>query len=547
MPRDFIKMAPKKKGFPVEDMQISMTDTYINKPFLLAAYRNKELTYEQKQEYYKCRADPLYFFKTYTFILTTDGIKLNFIPYDFQLEMLEMFIGSRNSLAVTARQMGKTTTVACLILWYAIFNKNQRIAILANKEKQAKEVLTRVQQAYEDLPFFLQACCGVKVWNKLSIELENGSTIESFSTTPDSIRGKSISLLYIDEAAFVENDEEFFTSTLPVVSSGKNSKIILTSTPKGARGVFYKYYLSSVNNEEDSYDSIVVPWYKHPDRDETWEKKQRAKSDDFDQEFNCKFNSSSGTLIPSKTLQDMTFINPVEQRDKLDIFSHYKENNKYVAVADVSDGVGQDYSVLNVIDITEKPYKIAAIYRNNNISPLVFPITIASICTYYGECPVLVEANNDCGATCVLTLFESIEYDNIIFTGKDKLTQKIVPYAFKAKPGIKTTRSIKAIGSNALYNIIIKNILQVNSYDAIQELGTFIAKGDSYAADDGAHDDIVMTLILFAWLTKQDYFTEISGNDLVRDMIADGMRENQEDIIPIGIFPEGFVIDNYNL
>lgn len=540
-----MKLAPLKKGFKTEDIQISMAETYNNKPLLLAANNNKKLTYEQEIEWVKCYRDPLYFFRKYTYIINTDGEKLNFKPYTFQLQMIKMFHSNRNSLAVTARQMGKTTTVACYILWYALFNKNKRIAILANKEKQAKEVLSRVQQAYEDLPFFLQARAGVMVWNKLSIELENGSVVEAFATTPDSIRGKSIALLYVDEAAFVENDEEFFKATLPVVSGGKESKIILTSTPKGARGKFYKYYKASIENAPDCYANVVATWDMHPDRDEEWESKTRAESEDFEQEYNCKFSGSSGTLIPSTIIQDMVLANPVKQLDKLNIYIPYDEKNKYVGVVDVSDGVGQDYSVFTIFDISKKPYKIAAVYRNNTISPLTFPITIHSIGTHYGTCPILVESNNDCGALCVQSLFESVEYEDLIFTGKCKHTNKVIPFASKSKVGIKTNRNIKSIGCTNLYKLVSTGILEVNAYEAIKEIGTFIAKGDSYEADSGANDDVVMTLVLFAWLAKQDYFTELSGNDLIRDMISKDMEEFENDVIPLGIFPTGFIIDDY--
>lgn len=523
-PQKRIDYAPLKTGFKIEDVKLRMDETFLRKPTVRAARVEIDMTEEQEDEWIKCSMDALYFAKNYYKITTIDKGFILFDMFDYQEQLFRDFQDNRFNVVTQARQSGKTTVVAAFLLWYALFHGDKEIAVLANKEKQAIEILDRIRKAYQDLPFFLQQ--GAEKFGSTLVEFENGSKIFAYATSSDSIRGRSVALLYIDEVAFIENDFEFWESTFPVIASAQTSKCILTSTPKGQRGLFYDI-VTKANPEHPAYNSFhltEVPWWRVPPyRDEQgWEEKQRARLGDarFDQEFGIKFRGSVGSLIPTKCLERMCSSLYQEPNEFTKIYQDYRENRIYVGMADTGKGVEGDYSVFTVVDVTEYPYSIAAKYRNNTIPPMLYAYTISDIATRYGTCPVLVETNNDVGGQVITILHHEIEYENIIYTSTDnKGTGKRIG-GRRPEPGINTTRKVKAIGCANLKSLIEREMLIINDQETIDELGTFIASGVSYEADEGCHDDCVMPLVLFSWMVKQEWFVDLTDRSVSADMRA---------------------------
>lgn len=485
-------------------------------------------------------------------ILTETGVDT--VKFVFKMgygtQMYDLQVGSNNHRYYTGGILShNTTVVAAFILWFAMFHPDKDIAILANKEKQAKEVLSRISKSYLDMPFFLQRGC--RKYGSTEIEFDNGSRIRAFATTPESIRGNSVALLYIDEVAFVENDMEFWESTLPTLASAKSSRAILTSTPKGERGLFHKIWKEAEpdeNGETNGFHRTKVAWYDVPPyaEDPNWEPSERRRIGDarFEQEYNCSFKGSSNTLIQNKYLEKMITKRPIDEISEFTkIFSKYDEEHRYVAVADVGGGVGKDYSVLTVFDVTEYPFRIAAKYRNNKISPLMFPHTIISMCKEYGNCPVLVETNNDVGGQAITVLWYEMEYEETIMTSVD---QKRAGAGIRiggrmGKPGIKTTSRVRNIGCSNLKTLIEQNQLIIEDLDTIQELGTFIDTGTRFEADKGCHDDCVMTLVLFSWLTKQEWFVDLFEKNVSDNLMKTSTQKSIEEMMPFGGINRGSI------
>jgi hypothetical protein len=539
-----VQFAPYKDGaghpFPVDDIMLPYKDTYNGNILIKKAFVKSELSMEHIIEAAKCEQDPIYFIENYCRIVSLDDGIIPFKLFDYQKEMIKMYAENRFSLTLTARQMGKTAAMAAFILWFAIFHPTKTIAVLANKGEQAQEIMDRIRMAFEYLPFFLQH--GVKVYNKRRIEFDNGSIIFSAATSASGIRGRSVDLCYIDEAAFIENDLTFYESTYPVITSGKESRVIMTTTPRGARGMFYMLWRDSMA-DRNFYTRLEVIWDAHPKRDERWKEETIANIgySRFAQEFACKFQGSSGTLVPTEVLERMQWINAIKESED-ESFKVYKEfdpeeNRKYLAISDPAGGLGQDYSVCTVLDVTEYPYKIAAKYRNNNISPLLFPHTILNICMTYGSCPVLVEANNDVGGQVTYILYYELEYENVILTSNSERAIGGLREGGKgnaALPGVKTTKKVKSIGCSNLKTLLENEYLIIEDQETIEELGTFIAKGASYEADDECHDDTVMPLVLFSWFIKTELFNEYCGSNIGTDLYKRNVGIAMESILPFG-------------
>lgn len=535
-------MAPVKTGFKIPDNELFMSQTYSRIPGLKAAQQNIELTPEQQMEFFKCATDSVYFVKNYYKITSIDKGFIIFDPYDYQEELLRSFQKNRFNIVCQCRQSGKTTVVAAFLLWYALFHKDKEIAILANKERASLEVMNRIQKALLDLPFFLQQ--GVSKYGAKEMRFENGSIVACYATSGDSIRGKSISTLYIDEFAFVDGDEEFWESTYPTIASAKSSTCILTSTPKGQRGMFYNLWQGAFPDEEGKTNGFVptmVKWDNVPPYrdDPEWEANTRQRLGDsrFDQEMGCSFRGSVGTLIPSTYLMAM-HSKPIAEspNEYTKILRPFDPDRRYIGVADVGGGLEQDYSVMTIFDVTEYPYTIAAKYRCNTISPLLYPYTMIDMCSAYGNCALLVETNNDVGGQAITVLWYELEYEETILTTNDAKRggSGLRIGGRGAKPGVKTTSRVRNIGCSNLRVMIEKGKLLIDDMDTIDELGTFILNGERYEADEGCHDDCVMTLVLFCWLIKQDWFVDEFERDVSADMYRSASERAIADMIPFG-------------
>lgn len=495
------------------------------------------------EEYMKCSEDPIYFIETYMKIININDGLVNFKLYDYQKEMVTAMNENRFNIIATARQAGKSTVTCGFILWYIIFHSEKTVALLANKGETAREILGRVQLAYEHLPRWLQH--GVKEWNKGSFELENNSRVIAAATSKDGIRGYSINLLFIDEAAFIENWEDFFTSVYPTISSGKESKIVLVSTPNGLNH-FYSLWVNARENR-NGYHPIEVMWNAVPGRDEKWREDTLASMNfdtaKFEQEYCVEFMGSSGTLIAGWKLKELVHQTAQTFKEGLSQYITPIKGHIYVIICDVSRGKSLDYSAFSVVDVTSMPYSQVAAYRNNMITPLDYAEVIHRVAKAYGNAAVLVEIN-DIGEQVSHSLHYDFEYDNVLFTENAGRAGKRISTGFggngksSVDKGIRTTKPVKATGCAILKLLVEQNQLTINDFHTIEELSTFSRKGQSYEAEEGKHDDMVMPLVLFAWLSDQQYFKDITNiNTLMK------LREKSDDDIMNDLSPFGFVDD----
>ena len=514
---------------------------YLGNPLLKPAGATTEWTEDQITEYIKCSKDPIYFIQTYVKIVHVDRGLVDFSLYPFQEKMVNSFHNNRFSIAKLPRQSGKTTTVCAYFLWYILFNEDVNIAILANKGALARDILGRLQLAYENLPKWLQQ--GIKVWNRGDIHLENGSKIIASSTSSSAIRGGTYNMILLDEFAFVPMNiaEQFFSSVYPTVSSGETTKVIIVSTPYGMNH-FYKLWSDAVD-KKNHYNPIEVKWNEVPGRDEEWKRItiENTSVDQFRQEFECEFVGSVNTLISPTKLRNIPFISPIEVRNNLDVYEKPKKEHIYTIVVDVSHGEDLDYSAFSVIDSSEIPYRQVAKYRNSSISPLLYPSIVYDVATHYNNAWVLVEVN-DVGQQVSDILYHDLEYENMLMLSVRGRAGQQLTGGFgtgKSQIGIKTTKKIKSIGCMNLKNMIEGDKLIVCDFDTISELTSFVAKGYSYQAEAGYNDDLVMTLVLFGWLCQQSYFRELTDVDLRKKMQNEQMELEDERMLPYGFVDDG--------
>lgn len=509
-------------------------------------------TEEQVKEIIKCSEDPVYFIKNYVQIVHVDRGLIPFEMWPFQEEMVKDFHENRFSICKMPRQVGKTTTTVGYMLWCVLFQDEYTIAILANKGALAQEILSRLQKAYEYLPIWLQQ--GIITWNKRSVELENGSKIYAYATSAAGVRGGTYNLIFLDEFAFVPKNmaDDFFTSTYPVISSGQTTKVIIVSTPYGLNH-FYKMWVDA-SESRSLYKPIEVHWSQVPGRDAKWREEtiRNTSEEQFRQEFETEFIGSSATLISGAKLRSLAFFNPLSSDDNLDIYEQPKPGHLYICTVDCSEGVEQDYSTINVLDVSQTPYRQVAKYRNNKLPLLFFPTIIYSIANRFNEAFVLIETNN-VGQQVVDILHYDLEYENVYKIDHHHIKGQTISGGFKraASFGIKTTKSVKKIGCANLKTLIETDKLIINDFDTIAELNTFTRIRDTYQAEEGNNDDLVMGLVLFAWLTAQSYFRDSTNIDIRRVLIEEYNMAEEENITPVGFIEDGrkeeIINDGYDI
>ena len=431
------------------------TLTYLGNPNLKAKGVPVNFDKEHVKEYIKCSKNPVYFAKNYVKIINVDKGLVPFKLYKFQKEMVETFSNNRFSICKLPRQSGKSTTVTAYILWVILFKDSQNIAILANKGSLARDLLGKIQFAYEYLPKWLQQ--GIVTWNKGNIELENSSKVVAAATSSSAIRGGSYNLIFLDEFAFVGNNlaEEFFSSVYPTISSGQTSKVIIVSTPNGMNH-FYKMW-TDAEEKNSQYIPIEVHWSQVPGRNEKWKKETIANTSEeqFRQEFECEFLGSAGTLIHPTKLRTLAHVTPIKKWQDVEIYEEPKKDAIYTMSVDVSRGVGLDYSAFIVVDISQMPYKLVAKYRSKEISPLLYPTIIYNVAKYYNEAYVLVEIN-DIGQQVADILHQDLEYENMLATSmKGRAGQQISGgFSGSSSMGIRTTKQVKRIGCSNLKDLV---------------------------------------------------------------------------------------------
>lgn len=525
----------------MDDEKFKHIKGYNGNSLLKRANQDIDWTEEMVLEVIKCSQDPVYFTEKYMKIVNIDKGLINFKLYDYQKEMLRSFADNRFNIITTARQAGKSTTTCAFILWYIIFNPDKTVALLANKGDTAREILGKIQLAYQHLPKWLQQ--GVKEWNKGSFELENNSRVIASATSSDNIRGYTINLLFIDEAAFIENWDEFFTSVYPTISSGTESKIILVSTPNGLNH-FYSIWVNAIE-KRNQYSAIKVKWQDVPGRDEKW-KQDTLSSMNFDlekfaQEYEVEFLGSSGTLIAGWRLKELVHQNPIVQKDGLIQYVPPIKDHVYMMVCDVSRGKGLDYSAFQLLDVTKMPYEQVTVYRNNSISPMDYAEIIHRVAKAHNNASVLVEVN-DIGEQVSHSLHYDLGYENVLFTENAGMKGKRITSGFSGKgvdKGIRTTKVVKSAGCSILKLLVEQKQILINDFHTIAEFSTFSKKGNSYEAEPNKHDDLVMCLVLFAWLSDQQYFKDYTNINTLMSLREKSDEDLEQDMAPFGFFDDG--------
>ena len=526
-------------------MPTKNNDHYLGNPLIKAANTPVEFTPEQIEEYMKCANDPVYFVENYIKIVHVDRGLIPFEMYPFQENIVRTIHSNRFTICKLPRQSGKSTTMISYLLHHVLFNQDKKVAILANKLTTARELLQRLKKSYENLPKWLQQ--GIVEWNKLSIHLENGSKVIASSTSSSAVRGDTYSIILLDEFAFVPNNiaEDFFNSVYPTISSGKSTKVVVVSTPKGMN-MFYKMW-KNAEKEKNSYVPIEVHWNEIPGRDQKFKEEtiRNTSERQWMQEFECTFLGSEDTLISSAKLATMVFDDPVKNSTEgLDIFEEPKKDRIYIMCIDTCRAQGADYHAFTVVDVTEMPYRVVAKFRNNEMPVLVYPTIIQKIGEYYNEAHVLVEIN-DVGSEVADILYQEMEYENVLLvSNRGKKGQKVdggFGESGKVQYGVRTSYQIKKLGCSILKEMIEQDKLLIPDLDIISEFSTFISKGVSYEASEGYHDDLVDTLVLFSWLTTQSYFREIIDIDTRKKLYEKRIHDLEQSLSPFGFIEDGIV------
>jgi len=516
-------------------------NVYLGNPNLKKANTPMEFDAKQISEFIKCKEDPVYFAKKYVQIVNLDEGLVPFQPYKFQEKLIKRFHKNRFNICKMPRQTGKSTTVVAYLLHYAVFNDSVNIGILANKAATARELLGRLQTAYENLPRWMQQ--GIIAWNKGSLELENGSKILAASTSASAVRGMSFNILFLDEFAFVPNHiaDSFFASVYPTITSGKSTKVIIVSTPHGMNH-FYRLWHDAEKGKNE-YTPTDVHWSEVPGRNAKWKKQTIANTSEqqFKIEFECEFLGSIDTLISASKLKTLVYDNPIQKSAGLDVYHPMQDKHDYLITVDVARGVGEDYSAFVVVDITEFPHKVVAKYRNNEIKPMIFPNVIYEVARNYNNAFILCEVN-DVGDQVAAILNFDLEYTNLLMCSMRGRAGQIVGQGFSGKKtqlGVKMSKTVKKVGALNLKTMIEEDKLYFNDYEIISELTTFISKSNSFEAEDGCNDDLAMCLVIYAWLVAQDYFKELTDQDVRKRLYDEQKNQIEQDMAPFGFMSDG--------
>jgi hypothetical protein len=519
----------------------SGSDAYKANPLLKQRGVQIDFTREQVSEFIKCSQDPEYFLENYIKVISLDDGIVPFIPYPFQRKLIDSFHNNRFSICKLPRQSGKSVTVTAYLIHQAIFRDNINIAILANKRETSFELMAKLQTSYENLPKWLQQ--GVLAWNKGSIELENGSRITASSTSSSAVRGFSYNIVMLDEFAFVPTNvaDDFFSSVYPTISSGKSTKVIIVSTPNGMNH-FYKLW-NDAEKGRNSYRATEAHWSEVPGRDEAWKIETIANTSEqqFQQEFECDFIGSAGTLIAGSKLKSLTYDDPLTSSGGLDIYEQPIPGHEYLMTVDVSRGMRLDYSAFLLFDITSYPHKLVGKYRSNTIKPMLYPDIIVQVAKNYNKAWILCEVN-DIGDQVASIIFYDMEYENLLMTSMRGRAGQVLGHGFsggRTQLGLKMAKAPKKLGCSNLKQMVEADKILFNDFQLINELTTFVEKRDSFSAEDGCHDDLVMCMVIYAWAVAQDYFKEMTDQSVREEMYEEDKLGMDEDMAPFGFIDDG--------
>lgn len=516
--------------------------TYLGNVNLKPSNVQINFTEEQISEYIKCSQDPNYFIEKYIRIVNLDKGLVPFKMYDFQKKIVQTIHDNRFTIAKLPRQSGKSTTVVSYILHYILFNPTVNVAILANKQSVARDLLTKIKTAYEYLPKWIQQ--GVGEWNKGSIVLENGSKVIASATSSSAIRGGSYNLILLDEFAFVPPGmaEDFYSSAYPTISSGKQTKVVIISTPKGLN-MYHRLWVEASEGRNE-FQQIEVHWSDIPGRDAKWKEQQirNTSEEQFRQEFECDFIGSTNTLISATKLKTLTFKSAMyKDQNGLKVYEEPKAGHTYVMTVDTARGAGGDYNAFVVVDITRTPYNIVATFKNNEISPMVYPNMIYPVAKKFGDAFILVEIN-DIGAQVADILYNELEYENVLITSVRGRKGQTLDGGFgvsESQLGLRTTKAVKRLGCSLLKSFIENDKMLIYDYDIVQELVSFVSRNHSFEAEQGHNDDLVMCLVLFCWLTTQGYFKDLTNMDIRKQVFDEKLKQLEDELTPFGFIETG--------
>jgi hypothetical protein len=518
-----------------------MSDAYLGNPNLKKVNTPQEFTSDEIKEFKKCENNPIYFMKKYVQIVSLDEGLVPFDMYPFQEKIVNTIHENRFTICKLPRQSGKSTTTISYLLHYALFNPNCNIAILANKSSTARDILGRLQLAYENLPKWLQQ--GVLNWNKGNIELENGSKVVAAATSSSAVRGGSYNIIFLDEFAFVPTTiaEQFFSSVYPTITSGKSTKVIIVSTPHGMNQ-FYKLWVDAEAGQND-YIPIEVSWREVPGRDEKWREEtiRNTSESQFASEFECEFLGSIDTLISPAKIKATPYKTPLKTNGRLSIFEEPIKGHTYLCTVDVARGTLKDFSAFIIFDVTDLPYKVVATFRDNEIKPILFPEMIAKVCTQYNKAHILVEVN-DIGAQISDGLHYELEYDNILMTTQKGRAGQILGAMFSQRGsqlGVRMTKQIKKMGTANIKAIIESDKIIINDFNIIGEMSTFTRKNQSWQAEEGCNDDYMTCLTILGWVANQRYFKEMTDRNIRAEMYKEQEKLIEQDMAPFGFVDNG--------
>lgn len=480
---------------------MALENTFVKNPFTV-----EKFTDNQVRELALCAQDPVYFIDNYCWVQHPTKGKMKFHLFDYQRELLRCYHENRYSINMLGRQMGKTATAAAYLIWYAMFIPDSTILIAAHKFAGAQEIMQRVRYTYETLPHWIKA--GATSYNKGSIDFDNGSRIISTTTTETTARGMSLSLIYLDEFAFVKPRiaSEFWTSISPTLSTG--GKCIITSTPNQDDDQFARIWKEATKNVDEygnttkygknGFSHIKFIWSQHPDRDEAWANTERIKigEERFLREHECEFITADETLINSMKLVTMESKDPSGKIGQVRVFRYPERNAGYVVGWDPSLGTGGDPAAIQVFRLPE--LEQVAEWQHNKTDIQGQLRTLVGINKWLrdetegtAEIYWSVE-NNTIGEAALISIREYGE-ENIPGTFVQEIRRA---GQSRGRRGFNTTHKTKITACMRLKSYVESDKMTIRSHNLLRELKNFIARGSSFAAKDGETDDLVMATIL---------------------------------------------------
>ena len=483
---------------------------YLGNRNLPTANAEFEWTEEMVKDLKKCKRNLLYFAENFFTIINLDRGREKIKLFACQKKVLRSLRDNRFNIVLASRQVGKTTMMTIYALWVACFLDDQRILVVANKEQTAINIFKRIRLAYEQLPNWLKP--GVVEYGKTSMTLSNGSSIGISTTSSDAGRGDSCNCLILDELAFIDNHmvESFWKSVYPIISSSKKSKIFIASTPNGTGNLFHDLYSNAVKGK-NNWNSCRIDWWEIPGRDDKWKQdtiRSLGSTDIFDQEFGCQFIETGESVLDEELVRkaSLTICEPehIFEDGAYKVWNLPDHSRTYVVGVDISEGVGDAASVVQVLDITDlAEIKQVAVYCNDTISPYNFTPKLLEILHQWGSPPALIERNN-CGAQVVDTLANVYGYDNIVNYTPNK-TQQI------DRPGVIAHTNTKYKGViNMKYWLTETYSVVLQDNNTLEELKTFVRyPNGTWKAIQGIniHDDRVMSLV-WALMILETVITE---------------------------------------